>query len=214
MFVEPDPFLLVEEGFAGESPALDIEEFLLVAVALEHDVALLADALDFAECGLQFEDPEVVKRGEGDDEVEGFVLEGVWILGAVQEEVRFELGMHTGEAVLGDVESNDLDTGFEELHFVKEKAFSASDIEHARTGFEPVSVDESLGNGFPAASKIFVSTVTEAPVTVPIVELIFLGFEHAGDFVIDHAGEDITGGGFVERSYKITELGHKRKLET
>ena len=214
MFVEPDPFLLVEEGFAGEGPALDVEEFLLVAVALEHDVALLADTLDFAEGGLKFENAEVVKRGEGDDEVEGFVLEWIGILGAVDEEIGLELGMHAGETVFGDVKSDDLESGLEELHFVKEKAFPASDIEHARTGFEPVGVDESLGNGFPAASEIFVSTVAETPVTVPVVKLIFLGFEHAGDFVIDHAGEDIAGGGFVERSNKITELGHKRKLET
>ena len=99
MFVEPDPFLLVEEGFAGKGPALDVKEFLLVAVALEHDVALLADALDFAECGLKFEDPEVVKRGEGDDEVEGLVVERIGILGAMNEEVGLELGMHAGEAV-------------------------------------------------------------------------------------------------------------------
>ena len=62
--VEPDPFLLIEEGFAGESPTLEVEEFLFVAVALEHDVALLADPLDFGESGLEFENPEVVKRGE------------------------------------------------------------------------------------------------------------------------------------------------------
>ena len=209
MFVEPDPFLLVEEGFAGEGPALDVEEFLLVAVTLEHDVALLADALDFAERGLKLENAEVVERGEGDDEVEGFVLEGIWILGAVDEEIGLELGMHAGETVFGDVKSDDLESGLEELHFVKEKAFPASDIEHARTGFEPVGVDESLGNGFPAASEIFVSTVAETSVTVPVVKLIFLGFEHAGDFLIDHAGEDIAGGGFVKGSNKITELGHR-----
>lgn len=213
MFVEPDPFFLVEEGFACERPALDIEEFLFVAVALKHDVSLLADALDFAERGLQLKDSEIVKCGEGDDEIEGFVLEGIWILGAVQEDVGLEFRMHTGKAVFGDIESDDLKPGLEELHFIKEKAFSASDIEHARTGFEPVSVDESLGNGFPSAGKIFVSTVAETPVAIPVVELIFLGLEHAGDFVIDHAGENIAGGGFVEGGYKITELRHKRKLE-
>jgi hypothetical protein len=62
--VEPDPFLFIEEGFAGESPTLEVEEFLFVAVALEHDVALLADPLDFGESSLEFENPEVVKRGE------------------------------------------------------------------------------------------------------------------------------------------------------
>ena len=96
MVVEPDPFLFIEEGFAGESPALEVEEFLFVAVALEHDVALLADPLDFGESSLEFENPEIVKRGEGDDEIEGFVLEGIGILGAVEEEVGLEFWMHTG----------------------------------------------------------------------------------------------------------------------
>ena len=85
MVVEPDPFLLVEEGFAGEGPALQVEEFLLVPVALKHDVALFADALDFAEGFLKFKNPEVVKRGERDNEVEGFVLEGIGILRAMGE---------------------------------------------------------------------------------------------------------------------------------
>ena len=71
-----------------------------------------------------------------------------------------------------------------------------------------------MGNGFPAASKIFVSTIAEAPVAIPVVELIFLGFEHAGDFVIDHASKDIAVGGFVKRSDEMTELGHwKRNLK-
>ena len=217
MFVEPDPFLLVEEGFAGEGPALDVEEFLLVAVTLEHDVALLADALDFAERGLKLENAEVVERGEGDDEVEGFVLEGIGILGAVQEKVGLELGMHAGEAVFGDVKSDDLKSGLEELHFVKEKAFPASDIEHARTGFEPVGVDESLGNGFPAASEILVTTVAEPTVAIPVIELIFLGLQHAGNLVVDHPSDNIAVGGFVKWRNEMTELGHRKrnlKLET
>jgi hypothetical protein len=131
VFVEPDPFVFVEEGFTGECPALNVEQLLLVAIALEHDVALFANSLDFTESGLKLEDTKVVKGGEGDNEIEGFVLERIWILGAVDEEVRLELGMYASEPVLGDVESDDLESGLEELHFVKEKAFSASDIKHA-----------------------------------------------------------------------------------
>ena len=77
VFVEPDPFVLIEEGFTGEGPTLNIEQLLLVAIALEHDVALFSDSLNFTESGLKLEDTKVVKRGEGDDEVEGLVLEGV-----------------------------------------------------------------------------------------------------------------------------------------
>lgn len=208
MVVEPDPFRLVEEGFAGEGPALEVEEFLLVPVALEHDVALLADPLDFAKRGLEFENPEVVERGEGDDEVEGLVLEGIGILGAMQEEVGAEFWVAAGEAVFGDIEPDDFQSGFEELHFVKEEAFSAADIEDARTGFESVGVDEGLGYGFPAACKVFVASVSEAAVAVPVIEFVFLGLEHAGDLVIDHAGEDIADSGFMEWGDEVAELGH------
>ena len=130
MFVEPDPFVLVEEGFTGEGPTLNIEQLLLVAIALEHDVALFADPLNFTEGSLKFENTEVVERGEGDDEIEGFVVERIWILSAMDKEVRLELGMNASEPVLGDVESDDLESGLEELHFVKEKSFSTTDIEN------------------------------------------------------------------------------------
>ncbi len=103
------------------------------------------------------------------------------------------------------------------MHFVKEKAFPASDIKHARTGFEPVGVDESLGNGFPAASEILVTTVAEPTVAIPVIEFIFLGLQHAGNLVVDHPSDNIAVGGFVKWSYKMTELGHRKrnlKLET
>ena len=130
MFVEPDPFVLVEEGFTGEGPTLNIEQLLLVAIALEHDVALFSDSLNFTESGLKLEDTEVVERGEGDNEIEGFVIEGVWILSTVDKEVRLELRVHASEAVFGDVESDNLKPRFNELHFVKEKPFSTTDIEN------------------------------------------------------------------------------------
>jgi hypothetical protein len=208
VIVEPNPFLLIEEGFAGEGPALEVEEFLFVAVALKHYVALLADPLDFGESGLEFENPEIVKRGEGDDEIEGFVLEGIGILGAVEEEVGLELGMDAGEAVLGDVEPDDFESGLEELHFVKEKTFSATDIEDARTGFEAVGVDEGLGNRLPSPGKVFVAAIAETAVAIPVIEFVFLGLEHAGDLVVDHAGEDIAGCGFMEWGDEVAELGH------
>jgi hypothetical protein len=200
--------LLIEEGFAGEGPTLKVEEFLLVAVALEHDVALLADPLDLGEGGLEFENPEVVESGKGDDEIEGFVLEGIWVLGAVEEKVGLELGMDAGETVLGDVEPDDFESGFEELHFVKEKGFSAADIENARTGFKAVGVDEGLGDRLPATGEVFVAAIAETAVAIPIVEFVFLGLEHAGDLVVDHAGEDIASRGFMEWGDEVAELGH------
>jgi hypothetical protein len=130
VFVEPDPLVFVEEGFTCERPTLNIEQLLLVAIALEHDVALFSDSLNFTESGLKLEDTEVVERGEGDNEIEGFVIEGVWILSTVDKEVRLELRMHACEPVLGYVESDNLERRFKELHFVKEKSFSTTDIEN------------------------------------------------------------------------------------
>ncbi len=60
---------------------------------------MFADALDFAEGGLKLEDAKVVERGEGDNKIEGFVLERIWILSAVDKEIGLELGMHAGETV-------------------------------------------------------------------------------------------------------------------
>ena len=52
-------------------------------------------------------------------------------MSAVDKKVRLELGMHASEPVLGDVESDNLEPRFKELHFVKEKPFSTTDIENA-----------------------------------------------------------------------------------
>ena len=131
----------------------------------------------------------------------------------MKEKVGLQLGMDAGEAVLGDVEPDDFESGLEELHFVEEKAFSATDIEDARTGFEAVSVDESLGNRLPSARKVFVAAIAETAVAIPVVEFVFLGFEHAGDLVVDHAGEDIAGCGFMEWGDEVAELGHERRVK-
>jgi hypothetical protein len=176
---------------------------------------LLANTLDFSEGGLEFENPKVVESGEGDDEIERFVLEGIWILRAVEEEVGFEFRMDAGKAMLGDVEPDDFESGLEELEFIKEKTFSATDIEDARTGFEAVSVDEGLGNRLPSPGKVFVAAIAETAVAIPVVEFVFFGLEHAGDLVVDHAGEHIAGSGFMEWGDEVAELSHgKNKAQT
>ena len=211
--VEPDPLFLVEEGFTSKGPALEVEEFLLVPIALKHDVALLADALDFGECALELKNPKVVESGEGDNEIKGFVFEGIRILRAVGEEVGLKIGMATRESVLGYVEADNLQGGFEELELVEKKRFSTADIQNARTGLEPVGFNEGLSDGFPTPCEIFVAAIAEPAITIPIVELIFLRFQHAGDLVVNHAGEDIALGGFMERCDEVAELGHGNKIE-
>jgi len=131
----------------------------------------------------------------------------------VQKEVGLKFRMDAGEAMLGDVEPDDFEFGFEELHFVKEKTFSATDIENARTGFEAVSVDEGLGNRLPSPGKVFVAAIAETAVAIPVIEFVFLGLEHAGDLVVDHACEDIAGSGFMEWGDEVAELGHERRVK-
>src|SRR5207247_9722047 len=63
--------------------ALEVEELLLVPVALEHDVLGAADPLDLLERGLQLEEPQVVQGTERDDEVEVVVRPRVRVLRAV-----------------------------------------------------------------------------------------------------------------------------------
>ena len=68
-----------------------------------------------------------------------------------------------------------------------------------------------MGNGFPAASEILVTTITEPAVTIPVIELIFFGLKHAVNLVVDHPSKHIAVGGFVKWSYKMTELGHRKR---
>jgi hypothetical protein len=74
-----------------------------------------------------------------------------------------------------------------------------------------------LGNGFPAAREILVTTVAEPTVAIPVIEFIFFGLQHAGNLVVNHPSDNIAVGGFVKWSNKMTELGHRKrnlKLET
>src|SRR5438477_3619971 len=88
VFVEPDPLRGVEERLARERPAFQIEELLLVAIALEHDVPVLADAFDFTQGRLQLEQPQVVQGAERDDEIEVLVAPRIAILRAIAHQMR------------------------------------------------------------------------------------------------------------------------------
>src|SRR5262249_26237272 len=112
---EPDPGGGVEERLARERPALQIELLELIAIALHHDEFVLADALDFLNRGLQLEDAQVVQTGEGNDEIEMLVAEGVSVLRPVAEEMRADLLFSLGQSVAGYVKAYDLRIGQELL---------------------------------------------------------------------------------------------------
>src|SRR5690242_17137526 len=99
MLIQPDPFGGVEEALAGERPALEIELFELVAIAFEHDVALLADALDLAAGGLELEEAEIVQAAERDHQVEMLIAPRVAILRAITEEMLADRLGRVGQAV-------------------------------------------------------------------------------------------------------------------
>src|SRR5215217_8656202 len=130
--VEPDPFGGVEKRFARERPALQIELLELAAVAFEHDVALLADALDFGQRRLQLEQPQVVKAAERNHQVELVVAERISILRAVLEELVLHVRVGVGEAMIRDVEARDLEARLDLQHLVEQKALAATDVEHLR----------------------------------------------------------------------------------
>ena len=123
----------------------------------------------------------------------------------MQKKARFQLRMSIGKTMFGDIKPNNFKAWFKELHFVKEKSLATPNIKHARTGFESVCIDESLGNRLPSACEILVTAVTEATITIPIIELIFFGFNHTSHFIIHHAGEHIaivTHGLVLDSAYR------------
>ena len=108
MTVEPDPLGRVEERLGGERPALEVEQLLLVTIALEHDVTALAHTLNLGERGLQFEDAQVVQTAQRDDEVEMFIAPRIRILRTVTNQVRANRLRRGREAVTRNVEANQL----------------------------------------------------------------------------------------------------------
>jgi hypothetical protein len=86
MAVKPDPLGGIEKGLTGKGPALEIELFLFVAIALQHHVTLFTDSLDLAERGFQFENPKVVETAKRDNKVEVIVAKGIGVLRAIAEE--------------------------------------------------------------------------------------------------------------------------------
>src|ERR1700690_3917998 len=53
--IEPNPFRRGQTLLRGQRPAFEVELFQFVTVALDHDVFIFADALDFRNRGLQLE---------------------------------------------------------------------------------------------------------------------------------------------------------------
>src|SRR5262249_29705789 len=148
----------------GERPALHVELFELVAIALDHDVFVLAHPLDLAERRLELEDLEIVQGAERDDEIERFVVERVALLCAVAKELVLHVPMRIGEPMVRDVEADELGLGQQQLELAQQIALAAADVEDAPLPLETVQLDERLRDRLPAALDVAISAVAVAPV--------------------------------------------------
>src|SRR5262249_42450473 len=62
------------------------------------------------------------------------------------------------------------------------------------------------------AGNVAVAAVTVAPVAVPIIGLVFLGLEHAMDFVVHHARDIVALGHLVEGRDDVEQTAHGAPL--
>jgi hypothetical protein len=85
MVEEPNPLGSIEEGFACEGPALQIEKLGLVSVTLHQDVTVLRDPRHLSQRGSELEQAQVMKASKGNRKVEVLIAERVRILGLVNE---------------------------------------------------------------------------------------------------------------------------------
>src|SRR6516165_6126282 len=90
---QPDPGSGIEECFAGQRPALQIELLELVAITLDHNVLVLAHPFDLLQRRLQVEDAQIVQASERDDEIEVFIAERISILRAIAKQMGAHLGL-------------------------------------------------------------------------------------------------------------------------
>src|ERR1700734_749834 len=208
MVIEPDPFRRVQDRFRGQRPAFEIELLELVAVALEHDVFVLADPVDLLHCGFELEQAQIVQAAERDHQIERAVAVRIAVLGAIAEQIRLDLVAGLGEAVFRDVEAGDLEPGQDLLHLVEQERLAAADVEHARSVLEPIDVDQGLRHRFPAAVDELVAAVAVTAVAVPVIELVFLGLHHAMGFVVVHARQVIALRRLVQRGDDVEQASH------
>src|SRR5262249_9402915 len=155
-------------------PALQIKQFLLVAITFEHDVFALADTLDFLDRRFELEQSQIVKGGERNHEIKMLVPIWILVLGAiaVQPVAQFRLGI--GESVPRDLKSENSQPGQFLFHLVKKIGLPPSDVEDAGAALEAIDLNQPFRDRPPPTGKIFIAAIPEAAIAVPIVSFIFL----------------------------------------
>lgn len=208
MTIEPNPFRCVQDGFGCERPAFKVELLELVPVTFDHNVFIIADALDLLHRGFQLVQTQIVQGAERDHQIEMFVTERIAVLSAIAEQIGLDVIASFGEAVLGNIESGDLQVGQDLFHFVEQEGLAATDVENLRPVLEAVDVDQGFRDRGPTALNELVPAVSVAAVAVPIVEFVFLRLHHAVDLVVHHPRQVIPLGRLVERRHDFQQSTH------
>src|SRR4029077_12122271 len=172
--VEPDPFRRMQDGFGSKRPAFEVELLEFVPVALDHNVLILADPLDFLHRRLKLEQTQIVQRAKRDHQIEMLVPEGVSVLCAIAEQIGLDVIAGFRKTMSGNVKTGDLQVGQDLFHFVEQESLAATHVENSRPVLEAVDIDQRLRYGGPASLDEFVPTITISSVAVPIVVFVFL----------------------------------------
>src|SRR3974377_532113 len=108
VIVKPDPFRCVQDRFGSERPALEVELFELVPVALDHDVFVLADPLDFLDRSLKFKQLKIMQCAERDHQIEVSVTKGIAVLRPIAEQIGLDIVAGFRKTMFGYIETGNL----------------------------------------------------------------------------------------------------------
>src|SRR4029077_13519651 len=101
--------------------------------------------------------------------IEGAVTVRIAVLGAIAEQIRFDLVAGFGEAVLGNVEACDLEPRQNFLHLVEQECLAAADVELARSFVNPKDADKGLPPRLLAPIDHLVPAVAVTAGAVPVI---------------------------------------------
>src|SRR5580658_2953981 len=137
------------------------------------------------------------------------IAERISILCAIAEKKRFDFIACLGKAMMRNIKAGDFELWQDLFHLVEKKGLAAADIENFGAVFQTIDVDQRLSDGFPSTFDEFVAAVSVATVSVPVIEFVFLRFDHAMNFVVHHPGEVIAFGGLMQRRHNIEHSSHE-----
>ena len=137
----------------------------------------------------------------------------ICVLRAVPEQMRLDRVGCIRQAVLRDVEADDVGARQQLLELMQQESLPAAHVENARPVPQTVDLDHLLGDDLPSP-VVPVAAVAEAAIAVPIIEFVLLRLQHAHDFVVHHARQVVALRPPVQRCDDVQQLPHSRSLRT